>query len=206
MNPISELIELFSKFPGIGPRQAKRFVYFLLSKDPQYRNELSEALARLNEEIVQCASCFRYFQKKAQEETLCSLCQDKERSKEQLLIVEKDVDFENMHKAGIWNGFYFILGGVIPLLEKEPAKKIRARELFHIIQERAKNDGLREVVLAMNANHEGENTAIYLLKILEPLVEKYSLSITSLGRGLSTGTELEYSDKETLKDALSSRR
>jgi len=206
MNPISSLIESFSKFPGIGPRQAKRFVYFLLSKDPTYRNDLSNALTRLNEEIVQCTSCFRYFQKINEGEVFCSLCRDDERTKEQLLVVEKDVDFENMHKAGIWNGFYFILGGAIPLLEKEPAKKIRARELFHLVQERAKNDGLREVVLAMNANHEGENTALYLMKILEPLAEKYSLSITSLGRGLSTGTELEYSDKDTLRDALESRR
>lgn len=123
-----------------------------------------------------------------------------------LLVVEKDVDFENMHKAGIWNGFYFILGGTIPLLEKEPAKRIRAKELFYTVQDRAKNDGLREVVLAMNATSEGENTAVYLQKILESLAEKYSITVTSLGRGLSTGTELEYSDKDTLKDALESRR
>ncbi len=206
MNPISQLIELFSKFPGIGPRQAKRFVYFLLSKDAEFRNELSGALARLSEEVSQCSSCFRYFQRSGGEEKICSVCSEDDRDKAMLMVVEKDVDLENMHKAGIWNGFYFILGGAIPVLEKEPAKKIRAKELFYAIQDRAKNNGLREVVLAMNANSEGENTAIYLLKILEPLAEKYSISITSLGRGLSTGTELEYSDKETLKDALSSRR
>ncbi|MCX6736002.1 MAG: toprim domain-containing protein [Candidatus Parcubacteria bacterium] len=206
MNPISQLIELFSKFPGIGPRQAKRFVYFLLSKDAEFRNELSATLARLNEEVDQCSSCFRYFQKSGGEEKICSVCNEDDRDKAMLMVIEKDVDLENMYKAGIWNGFYFILGGAIPILEKEPAKKIRAKELFYTIQDRAKNNGLREVVLAMNANSEGENTAIYLLKILEPLAEKYSLSITSLGRGLSTGTELEYSDKETLKDALASRR
>ena len=204
MNPISELIEHFSKFPGIGPRQAK--LNPSQSKDPAFRNELTDALARLNEEVVQCTSCYRYFQKTGGEEKLCSLCQNEERSKEMLLVVEKDVDFENMHKAGIWNGFYFILGGAVPILEKEPAKKIRAKELFYTVQDRAKNNGLREVVLAMNANGEGENTALYLLKILEPLAEKYSLSITALGRGLSSGTELEYSDKDTLRDALESRR
>jgi recombination protein RecR len=206
MSPIETLIEHFSKFPGIGPRQAKRFVYFLLSKDPAFRKDFSLALIRLSEEITQCASCFRYFQKTGGEEKLCSLCEDEKRDKAMLLVVEKDVDFENMHKAGIWNGFYFILGGSIPVLEKEPAKRIRAKELFYTVQDRAKNDGLREVVLAMNATSEGENTAAYLQKILEPLGEKYDLSITSLGRGLSTGTELEYSDKDTLKDALESRR
>ncbi|MFA5830413.1 MAG: toprim domain-containing protein [Candidatus Paceibacterota bacterium] len=206
MNPIDALIESFSKFPGIGPRQAKRFVYFLLSKDPAFREDFSLALIRLGEEITQCVSCFRYFQKTGEEEKLCGICREEERDKTMLLIVEKDVDFENMNKTGLWNGFYFILGGAVPVLEKEPAKKIRAKDLFHTVQERAKNDGLREVVLAMNANAEGENTTAYLLKILEPLAEKYSLSITALGRGLSSGTELEYSDKDTLRDALESRR
>ena len=107
---------------------------------------------------------------------------------------------------GIWSGQYFILGGSLPILEKEPTKKIRSKELFYSIQERAKNGTLEEIVLAMSANAEGENTLAYLDTILPPLAEKYTLKITTLGRGLSSGTELEYSDSDTMKNAIDNRR
>ena len=206
MDPISSLIESFSKFPGIGPRQAKRFVYFLLSKDTAFREDFSLALIRLSEEITQCASCFRYFQKIHEKNGNCPTCADTSRDAEKLLVVEKDVDFENIQKMGIWDGSYFILGGSLPILEKEPTKKIRSKELFYAVQERAKNGTLNEIVLAMNATAEGENTLQYVIGILEALAQKYKLKITVLGRGLSSGTELEYSDSETMKNALTNRR
>jgi recombination protein RecR len=206
MDPISQLIDLFSKFPGIGPRQAKRFVYFLLAKDPTFREDFSLALIRLSEEITQCISCFRYFQKVQEKDGNCPICSDTSRDNSKLLVIEKDVDFENIQKMRIWDGQYFILGGSLPILEKEPTKKIRSKELFYAIQERAKNGTLEEIVLAMSATAEGENTLAYLDTILPPLAEKYNLKITTLGRGLSSGTELEYSDSETMKNALTNRR
>jgi recombination protein RecR len=206
MDPITQLIEHFSKFPGIGPRQAKRFVYFLLAKDPVFREDFSLALIRLSEEISQCNSCFRYFQTIHEKDTNCPICADTSRDSSKLLVVEKDVDFESIHKMGIWDGLYFILGGSLPILEKEPTKKIRSKELFYTVQDRAKNGTLKEIVLAMNATAEGENTATYLELILGPLAEKYGLKITALGRGLSSGTELEYSDSDTMRNAITNRR
>jgi recombination protein RecR len=206
MSPIETLIEHFSNFPGIGPRQAKRFVYFLLAKDPIFREDFSLALIRLSEEITQCASCFRYFQKVQEKNGNCPICSDTSRDASKLIVVEKDVDFESVHKMGIWDGQYFILGGSLPILEKEPAKKIRSKELFYTVQERAKAGTLKEIILAMSATAEGENTATYLEPILGPLAQKYNLKITALGRGLSSGTELEYSDSDTMKNALENRR
>lgn len=140
---------------------------------------------------------------------LCDICRDEHADPSTLLVVEKDADFENIRKSGSYSGLYFILGGVIPILEKNPTQKVRAKELFHrvqnIAQAREKESARTEIILAMNATAEGENTALYISKILEPIAQKYSLKISSLGRGLSTGTELEYSDAETFKQALKNR-
>lgn len=206
MSSIEKLTESFSRFPGIGPRQAKRFVYFLLAQNPEFAANLSNSLAELRNNILQCGSCFRFFQKDASGENLCPTCKDPNRDASLILVVEKDVDLENIQKMHAWNGSYFVLGGSLPILEKDPTKKIRSKELFYAVQERAKTGFLREIVLAMSANVEGENTLAYLSKILAPLAEKYSLEVSTLGRGLSTGTELEYSDADTFKYALENRR
>lgn len=209
MNTIHTLTESFSKFPGIGPRQAKRFVYFLLAQNPEFISDLSASLSGLRKDIFQCSFCFRFFQKDMSGENICPACKDPERDASALLVVEKDVDLENIQKMHAWNGFYFVLGGSLPILEKDPSRKIRSKELFYAVQDRAKEAGenqLKEIVLAMSANVEGENTLAYLSKILAPLAEKYSLKISTLGRGLSTGTELEYSDAATFKNALENRR
>jgi recombination protein RecR len=209
MNSIHSLTESFSKFPGIGPRQAKRFVYFLLAQNPEFVSNLSTSLSELHHDILQCASCFRFFQKSLSGENLCPTCKDPERDASTLLVVEKDVDLENIQKMHAWNGLYFVLGGSLPILEKDPSRKIRSKELFYAVQDRAKEAGensLKEIVLAMSANVEGENTLAYLSKILAPLAEKYSLKVSTLGRGLSTGTELEYSDADTFKNALQNRK
>jgi recombination protein RecR len=214
MNSLATLAEHFSKFPGIGPRQAKRFVYFLLAQNPEFVRNLSASLSGLRNDILQCASCFRFFQKdppataraSASGENICPTCKDPDRNLGALLVVEKDVDLENIRKMSAWDGLYFVLGGSLPILQKDPSKKIRSKELFYAVQDRAKNGVLKEVVLAMSATVEGENTLAYLSKILAPVAEKYSLKVSTLGRGLSTGAELEYSDADTFKNALENRR
>jgi recombinational DNA repair protein RecR len=118
------------------------------------------------------------------------------------MVVEKDVDFENIVKTGEYGGKFFILGGTIPILEREPTKRIRAKQLIEIVD---RNKDIEEIILALSVNPEGENTLQYVRKILEPLAEKHNIKITALGRGLSTGTELEYSDSDTLQNALKNR-
>lgn len=112
-----------------------------------------------------------------------------------LMIVPRDIDIEAVEKSGSYHGYYFVLGGVVPILEKEPEKRIRINELEKTINRR--KESLKEVVLAMNANIEGENTAEYIKQHIGSI---YVISM--LGRGLSTGAELEYADPETLKNAF----
>lgn len=195
MSSIDKLLEIFARLPGIGPRQAKRFVYFLLSRNGDYASELIRAIQGLKREIVQCKECMRFFPKSDSGQLTCSICSDLSRDKSMLMVVPRDIDFDAVDKAGNYNGYYFILGGVVPILEKEPERRIRIKELEARIK---KNKFLKEIILAMNANLDGENTAEYIRQ----RCQRPSLTISTLGRGLSTGSELEYADPETLKNAF----
>lgn len=201
MNSLEKLEELFRKFPGIGPRQAKRFVYFLLTRNSSYIKELVALIEEIKKDTSVCTSCFRYFERRGKEAT-CSICSNPNRDSSLLMVVSRDVDLENMEKAGEFNGLYFIIGGSLPILEKEPEKRIRINELLKIVGKR-KND-LKEIIIAMNTNTEGENTADYLQEKLAPLKES-GIKISTLGRGLATGAELEYADPETLRSAFKNR-
>jgi recombination protein RecR len=203
MDNTQRLIELFKEFPGIGPRQAKRFVYFLLNRNPAYANDLAKLISEVRGTVHCCDTCFRFFPNT--NNTSCSTCRDDSRDKKSLMIVSHDVDFENIEKTHFYNGYYFILGGNIPILEKNPEKRIRQKDLLRITEKKIK-DGLGEIIIALNYNPEGENTLTYLSEILKPLTDKNKVKISTLGRGLSTGTELEYSDSDTIKNALKNRQ
>ena len=204
MNSIEKLIEIFSHFPGIGPRQARRFVYYLLTRANGTLEELSRNIKDLKNDVIMCADCRRFFEKKGGTTTLCKICSDKTRDGSLLMLVQRDVDLESVEKNGGFNGLYFVLGGSIPILEKEPEKRIRTKELKSFIERKIK-DGLKEIILGMNWNPEGENTGDYVEKLLKPTTEKHKIKISHLGKGLSMGTELEYADSDTLHNALRNR-
>ncbi len=195
MNSIDKLTELFRSFPGIGPRQAKRFVYYLLSRNGTYSEELVRAIESLKSEISQCSECQRFFPSTSSGQVLCRICSDLTRDSSMLMVVPRDVDLEAVEKSGSYRGYYFVLGGVVPILEKEPEKKIR---ISHLETRIKKDQNIKEIVLAMNANNDGENTVQYLKEKFAGLPLTFSI----LGRGLSTGAELEYADPETLKNAF----
>lgn len=203
MNPIEKLAQQFKEFPGIGERQAKRFVYFLLHKHPHYVEELGQAILEIKKKIYQCPSCFLFFQ--GDTDTLCETCNNPKTDRASLLIVEKDADYESIKRSKTYSGMYFILGGLVPIVTKETPTFIRSKELIRTIEQRAKEDGLREVIIALSLNPQGEHTDMYLREIISQIQTTYKFSIVSLGRGLSTGTELEYSDSETIKNALKNR-
>ena len=202
MSAIDNLATMFMKFPGIGTRQAKRFVYFLLAQDPRFVENLAHEISLLKSTITQCTSCFRFYPRVGTS-SVCAICAS-DADDTVLLVVEKDSDFESVKKSGGYTGKYFILGGIIPPLEADPASRIRIRELVTRIESGA-TEGLSEVILALSANPEGDFTREYITKVLEPLTKQLGIAITTLGRGLSTGTELEYSDGDTLKHALKNR-
>ena len=131
MSNIDSLANAFMKFPGIGTRQAKRFVYFLLAQDPYYVDMLAREIAELKKSIVQCTACLRFYPRKGAGESadsrlgrgLCSVCVD-DADSSTLMVVEKDTDFDSVRRSGSYAGRYFILGGTIPVLERDPASKI----------------------------------------------------------------------------------
>lgn len=200
MNSIDKLSEIFSRFPGIGPRQAKRFVYFLLSRDQSFRDELARALSGLQSGITQCKECMRYFASPSNNIPLCNICANLNRDKEIYMVVPRDVDLDAIEKSGSFKGFYFVLGGSLPILEKEPGKRIRINELLTRIRNKS---GIREIIIATNATSEGENTADFLRDEISKVIPNVQISV--LGRGLSTGGEIEYADPETLRNAFKNR-
>jgi len=204
MDTIDKLTEIFKHFPGIGPRQAKRFVYFLLTRNKSYINEFTTLVQELQKEIQMCNECYRYFTKGKQTGLICDICNGKNRDLDSLMIVARDIDLENIEKSHSFNGKYFVLGGTVPILDKNPEQKIRLRELLLTVENKIKA-GLKEIILGFSINPESEYTADYVIQELTPLVTKYNLKISHLGRGLSTGTELEYSDADTIKNALKNR-
>ncbi len=204
MNTINKLTEIFSKFPGIGPRQSKRFVYFLLTRDVKSLEELSRLILELKKEVGVCQLCMRFFANQSNSK-ICNVCGDKNRNDKMLMVVERDVDFENIEKSAIYDGKYFILGGRVPILEKKSKEKVRAQELVKTIDERIKNGKLEEIILAFSVSPDGENTERFIREQLLPIAEKNKIKISILGRGLSTGIELEYPDSETLKSAFKNR-
>ena len=216
MDSIKKLEAYFAEFPGIGPRQAKRFVYFLLHKNKAWSGELSRVISEIHSEVSICSECFRIYTASANRNithaqtgpSLCSICSNPHRDKSLLMIVSRDIDLDAIERSGVFQGLYFVLGGTVPILEKEPEKKIRARELKVRVSRVAPagEDALSEIVIATSANPEGENTGDYVHELLGKIAEEKSIQISYRGRGLSTGSELEYSDKETLKNALENRR
>lgn len=196
---IEDLARAFERFPGIGPRQARRFVYHLLSASPLDRSRLADLIVHLSDDIRQCLMCMRYSPTEGTE-TLCAYCADRARDDTLLMIIEKDQDLLAVERANAYRGRYFVLGGSITLSGKG---QIRERDLIRVVEARIKQ-GLTEIVLALSATSEGEHTADRVRELLAPL--RGSLKISELGRGLATGSELEYADGPTLTSALHNRK
>ena len=204
MNPIEQLIAAFERFPGIGPRQARRFVQFLLSQNSAYRAQLAEDIKGLGSQTAVCKRCFRWFVKNGGAGHTCAICGNAKRNQGILFVIEKDADIDNVERGG-FKGLYFVLGGTVPLAEEHPERFIRAKELLKRIETEAQGGTLKEVILGLSATSEGDHTRLLLQEKLLPIAEGLGFSISSLGRGLSTGSELEYADPETIASALSSR-
>lgn len=206
MTTIEKLTEIFKEFPGIGERQAKRFVYFLMAKNESYAKNLSLLIDDLKNEVSRCRSCFRFYIKNQNEHLeagLCKTCSNANTDSSTLLIVEKDSDLESIEKSRVYEGKYFVIGGLVPIVEENTHRKVRIPELLNRIKT---DENIKEIILAFSLNPEGNHTDFYVREQIAKIVEEKGVKVSSLGRGLSTGTELEYSDNETLKNALNNRQ
>lgn len=211
MNAIDKLTEIFKEFPGIGERQARRFVYFLMFKNGSYAENLSKIVLELKKEVAQCKECYRFFVINRNNTGVCEICASPNIDATSLMIVEKDSDLESIEKSRVYQGKYFILGGLVTIVEKDTKSRVRIEELKKKISTKGRTtsggekSSLREIILAFSLNPQGEHTDQYIREQLSPLLGK-EIKISSLGRGLSTGTELEYSDNDTLRNALKNRQ
>lgn len=200
--PIQKLINLFMRLPGIGPRQAARFVFYLLNENRETAASFAEAINTLRDQVGFCAQCFKSMELDRQSQTLCGFCRDASRNPKVIMIVEKEADLANIERSKRFDGLYHVLGGTIDPLDSSAPSRLRIRELFERTKKLMAGGTDIEAILATNATTEGDATALYLERVLRPL----GIKITKLGRGLTTGTELEYSDEMTIINALANRK
>ncbi len=207
MNPTDRLTELFMRFPGIGPKQAKRFVYFLLREHSHFKEQLIKVLEELKNTGKQCEKCFRYYGDRnfKNDSTLCDICSSTSRDSSIIMILEKELDLDAIEKTGSYNGLYFILGGLVPPLTEKPSELIRIRELTLHIHEGITSNILSEIIFALPVTDYGDVTTEYIEKTIKQIVGVEKVNLTHLARGLSSGLELEYVDRDTFKQALDRR-
>jgi len=191
------IAKLFQKLPGVGPRQAARFVLALLDKPDSEVEELGYAISNLKQELTTCAQCFNI-----SDGEFCAVCSNPGRDKTKLLIVEKVTDLDSIEKTGLYKGLYHVLGGAINPLDNILPVNLRISELNNRL-ELASAVAPIEVILAMNPSTPGETTTLYLKNILSA---KPGVVVTRLGRGLASGSHLEYADESTLRHALEYRK
>jgi recombination protein RecR len=199
--PLKRLENFFRRFPGIGPRQAARFSFFLFKQPKKDLESFIFALQELNSQVAACENCYM---PKAVDIASCFICLDENRDKNLIYLVEKESDAFNLERPKIHAGTYFVLGQTLsPVGEDEVAKK----RLKHLVRRLKSKEADTEIVLALNNTREGNFTSMYIKKMFEEndLLRSPKIKLTSLGRGLSTGSELEYADEETLRNALKNR-
>ncbi|MBU4421455.1 recombination mediator RecR [Candidatus Parcubacteria bacterium] len=207
---ITNLVEQFSRFPGIGEKTALRFVLFLLGKDENYIDALAGQIENIKN-LSLCQKCHNITASSSRAEdtgSFCKYCADPARDKGTVCVISSLPELMAIEATGDFLGLYHILGGKIDPLRKTGPEHLRINTLIA----RIKNDNVREVILAMNSDIPGENTILYLTRILKPLniplrqgFEGH-VKISRLARGLPMGSELEYADPITLSSALEGRQ
>ena len=193
--PIQNLIEKISKLPGVGKRQATRMVFYLISKKEKLK-EIREDLNLIEKEIVICPDCFFPFQK-TKNLKKCPICSHPKRNKSIICVVEKETDLLTIEETKRFNGLYHILGGLISPVDPQSYKNLKIKRLL----ERIKENKIKEIILALPLTPQGEMTSLYLERILK----KYSIKITTLGKGIPSGGEIEFADSQTIEGAFKHR-
>lgn len=193
---IQNLINEFSKLPGIGPKTASRLTFYLLKNPNIDLQNFAQTVANLQKDIIFCSKCFNMA-----ETDPCRICADNKRDHNLICVVEDPLDVVAMDQISDFHGVYHVLGGVISPLDGVGPENLKINELLKRLSE----PGEKEIILATNPSLEGEATAMYLAKQLRlPLFTH--IKVTRLARGLPSGADLEYADEYTLSKALEGRR
>ncbi len=193
--PIQNLIDAFSRLPGIGPKTASRLAFFLLNAPDELAIGLSEALRDLKTNTVDCPVCYNIT---TAGRTECEICANADRDPGLVCVVEEPLDVLAMERTGGFTGRYHVLRGVLSPIEGVGPEDLTMRQLF----ERVRAGGIRELILATNPSMEGDATAMYIQQQLN----LPGVKVTRLARGLPIGGDLEYADQTTLLRALMGRQ
>lgn len=191
--PINRLIKELSKLPGVGEKTASRFAFFVLNANKEYVESLVKSLIDVKEKITLCSNCFNLSDRNP-----CSICSDIARRDDIICVVEDVKDMAAIEKMGEFKGKYHILHGVLSPLKGIGPDDIKVNELI----DRVKENVIKEIILATNADMDGEATALYITKLLK----KGGIVITRIATGVPIGSDLEYIDGATLKKAIEGRR
>ncbi len=194
VEPVSRLIDEFSRLPGIGPKTASRLVFYLLRAPEEQAQSLAEALQELRARIVFCGTCFNIT-----ESDPCAVCIDERRDRSVVCVVEEPLDVIAIERTRDYQGLYHVLHGTIAPVEGIGPDDLRIAELLPRLDA---DPPVREVIIATNPNMEGEATAMYIARQLEGR----EVRVTRLARGLPVGGDLEYADEITLSRALAGRQ
>lgn len=190
---VQKVIEQLGKLPGIGQKTAERLAFYLLKQHSQELDGFGNSIKNLRKDLFFCEICHNLSEHKR-----CVICKNPKRKTNVLCVVEEVLDIMAFEKTGEFNGLYHVLQGVI-----SPINGISPQDLtIDSLKERVQNQTIQEVILATNPTIEGEATALYIAKILQP----FDLKITRIARGLPTGSDLEYADKLTLSRSLTGRQ
>ena len=189
---MQELIECFKKMPGIGVKTAERMAFHVLKSSSEEMVKFASVIRKVKEEVRFCKICGNL-----SEAETCSICNDTRRDKTIICVVEEPTDLILIEKSGRYRGVYHVLFGVISPLEGIGPEELRIKELF----KRIKDDNIKEVILAMDSNAEGETTALYLSENIQP----FKIIISRIAYGIPVGGNLEYADQATLIRALEGR-
>ena len=191
--PITELIAALGRLPGIGPRSAERLALFLVQSDADQVRRLANALLQAREQVRSCPICGALT-----ERTPCGICADPQRDAALVCVVERPVDIFSIEKSATYRGKYHVLGGRLSPLSGIEPEDLRIQEL----EDRFAREPVREVILALSTDVEGDATSYYLAKRFAAR----GVKVTRLAHGLPAGSGLEYADELTLSRALEGRR
>ena len=208
MNP--KLVELFQKLPGIGPKQATRFVYYLMRSNMVYKDALIKEIQNIKIEASECPVCYRYHNyvhHDIEHPHFCAICIDEGRDDHIIMIVEKELDVDAIERTGSYHGKYFVLGGLLPFLADKPTEIIKIRELTNLVHRKLQptTEHRLEIVYALPVTDEGDHTIEYLNQTLSQIVGIDKAKISILARGLSSGLDIEYVDRDTFFEAYKRR-
>ncbi|MCS6857560.1 MAG: recombination mediator RecR [Deltaproteobacteria bacterium] len=192
-HPLSDLVSLLMRLPGVGERTATRFACFLMNEDPSYAKALGEAISTLHDRVRLCKRCANFSQRE-----LCGICADPHRDSGLLCIVARVPDLWSIERSGSFSGRYHVLHALLAPLEGMNTHRLDTDAIL----ERIRSEGVREVIIATPLSVEGEATAIYLAQQIRPL----GIRISRIASGIPHGGELEYIDQITLGRAIAGRR